>query len=1479
MGGGGKGGTTTQSVTIPPEVLARYNAVNARAEGLADTPFKPYSNDPNAFVAPLTPTQQAGIANTNMAAGMAQPYYGAAAGMTMAGSQSVGQLTPEQINKYQNPYTQAVADTTFNNLRQQQAQEMQGATGNAIRAGAFGGDRSGLVAANMARQQQMGTAQAMAPIYQQGYQNAVQTAQGQQAVTAADLARLQQGGQQIGGLGSAAQGAALQGAGAQLAAGQTQQQTSQAGKAALYNQFLQEQGYPFQIAQFLANIAMGTGALSGSTTTTEAPGGFFSDERLKENIKKIGETNDGQNIYKYNYKGEPRTQIGLLAQDVEKHHPDAVGKQQGYKTVDYDKATENSEGGAVHQFNAREGFDLGGSAAFDPNMVKELLRRQVEVLGQQGAPGGGKTPGAAGYMPAPTALPANIGLARPAPPPQQQPSGLAQVANTSRGISEGLGMLEGAKGKLFGGTDAKGNPTKGWFSGDSKPEGTDPNAKLTPDQQAAAIKAADDVKKVAVEGAPTPQAHGGLITGPRMGYAAGGLPYGDEEAAKKGYMGQLSYDLPSPAALKGQQDSMRAGKMPDAPQSGLGEAVGAASKLYGGTKMASAAYDKASSMLSGATPAGELASKYPAAPAGTPMPPVRPEGLGGAGAAPAADLPAAGANPIAANMPANTAEGFHIPMGTAPVAEAAPVAEGLGAVAPIAEAAPVAEGLAAAAPIAEGLAAAAPIAEVGAGLAAAAPVAEAGVAAAELLPLLFAFSDERLKENIKKVGETTDGQNIYKYNFKGDPRTQIGLLAQEVAHDHPEAVGKKNGYLTVDYDKATSGREHHADGNAVGETSTPVFDELRRMREKDEAAATAAAAAPAQAPAQAPAAPAAPTKQAGAIDFGHPMAQKIVGRANEYGIKNPDWMVYQAAHESQLNPEAVNKAGGATGLFQFIPSTWKRVGQGQDPKDADANIDAFMRTHLENEKFFDANGIEKTPTNFRLAQYFGPTGAKNVLANPDAPLTKTLPSYVFPTNPNLVKQTGKDAIAEAAAITSGQNFKMPSSRPAAAAEKSGLGAVKESLSDAGNFYSRNREHIIPVIAGLGSMLASNKANLGQALGEGLVGYSTSAADMMKRAADTDLVKATTTAREAETTIGNVFVRNGITLVSYIDPKTGKAVVRKASEYFALPPNEQPSLNPSDYKTLKEAAAKEAKESGGLGAAAPAGTPAAAPAGTPAPATGLAPTAPPSLTGTMVIEPNAAAKAAAAQEVKDLESIDIGANRDVLIKQNLEILNDAKNRQANAIEMTQGLVDITKPLVTLAAGQQIAPGAYAKVLGTIADKFNGVVRQSGLPESFTIGANAVDQLQMADKASAVLREAKARGMDQRALGALEALERGLADPSKTKEAAAEILAGSYIDKQRMLEEAIYTQKYGQGQGMTVAKNAPLAFKEQYPDASYNRDKVALKDLMLQSIDGEPLLNYALGIGKNKELQKRMDESGVINQKYGTNVVRYFNNSVK
>ena len=72
---GGKTATTTSQTQIPADILARYNSVNHTAQTAANQPFQAYSSDPNAFVAPLTATQQAGIQNTNTAANQAQPYW------------------------------------------------------------------------------------------------------------------------------------------------------------------------------------------------------------------------------------------------------------------------------------------------------------------------------------------------------------------------------------------------------------------------------------------------------------------------------------------------------------------------------------------------------------------------------------------------------------------------------------------------------------------------------------------------------------------------------------------------------------------------------------------------------------------------------------------------------------------------------------------------------------------------------------------------------------------------------------------------------------------------------------------------------------------------------------------------------------------------------------------------------------------------------------------------------------------------------------------------------------------------------------------------------------------------------------------------------------------------------------------------------------------------------------------------------------
>ena len=69
---------------------------------------------------------------------------------------------------------------------------------------------------------------------------------------------------------------------------------------------------------------------------------------------------------------------------------------------------------------------------------------------------------------------------------------------------------------------------------------------------------------------------------------------------------------------------------------------------------------------------------------------------------------------------------------------------------------------------------------------------------------LLTGSDERLKEHIEPVGELYDGQQIYRYNYIGDLKPYIGLMAQEVAEDNPGAVGDIGlGFLGVDYGAAT----------------------------------------------------------------------------------------------------------------------------------------------------------------------------------------------------------------------------------------------------------------------------------------------------------------------------------------------------------------------------------------------------------------------------------------------------------------------------------------------------------------------------------------------------------------------------------------------------------------------------------------------------------------------------------------------------
>lgn len=277
---GSKHSTSTSTVTIPADVLARYNAVNARAESAAAKPFQSFGTQASDYVAQINPQQTAGIAGINQAAGSYQPYMTSAVDATKTGM-GAANLGDLDINKYLSPYLSQVQGSTAALMNQANEQAQSGALGSAISSGAFGGDRAGIAAANLNQQNQLAMGKTMADIANQGYTLASGIAQGQQAADLearqANLARQMAGGAQLAGLGAQEQALGLQGAQAQIGAGTLQQQTEQAGKNAMIDRFMQEQGYPFQVAQFLANIAMGTGALSGTTTTSKQPVGFFGN--------------------------------------------------------------------------------------------------------------------------------------------------------------------------------------------------------------------------------------------------------------------------------------------------------------------------------------------------------------------------------------------------------------------------------------------------------------------------------------------------------------------------------------------------------------------------------------------------------------------------------------------------------------------------------------------------------------------------------------------------------------------------------------------------------------------------------------------------------------------------------------------------------------------------------------------------------------------------------------------------------------------------------------------------------------------------------------------------------------------------------------------------------------------------------------------------------------------------------------------------
>jgi len=354
-------GASTTTAEIPEWQQAQQEKLFQAAEVASQQPFVPYTGP---RVAGFNPDQLRQFQATRGLFETGMQYDPLTGIQKLAQKEApqigqVGSLLGANIGAYQSPYTQQVIDQSMADIQRQADIARGQAQSRAIGAGAFGGSRSALLESESQRPYIEQQARTAAGLREAGFQQAQRAAesdiarQQQMAMFAPELelrARQQQAGL-LGGVG--AEQMARLGQLGQI--GQQQQLLQQQALGVPYQEFQRALAYgPQQLGLLQAGIGApligqttqkdtGTGDVLGTAAQLAAMYfGLKSDERLKENIKFIGKSENGHNLYTWDWNdkakelgvNDPTT--GVIAQEVKKYMPEAVVKDtDGYYKVNY----------------------------------------------------------------------------------------------------------------------------------------------------------------------------------------------------------------------------------------------------------------------------------------------------------------------------------------------------------------------------------------------------------------------------------------------------------------------------------------------------------------------------------------------------------------------------------------------------------------------------------------------------------------------------------------------------------------------------------------------------------------------------------------------------------------------------------------------------------------------------------------------------------------------------------------------------------------------------------------------------------------------------------------------------------------------------------------------------------------------------------------------------------------------------------------
>jgi hypothetical protein len=352
-GGGGGGSapanttsTSTQTAELPEWARGYAKDTLAKGAALTDINQNPYQQYTGDRIAGFSPMQQQAMQNAQGMTVAPQIGQGTAAA-TMAGMGGLGvagQANPygfqNQVGGYMNPYMNQILAPQLAEANRQYdigATKQQSA---ATQAGAFGGSREAIMAAENERNRNTGLNQ----IIGQGYNTAFTNAQNQYNQNLqnqlAGFGMANQAAGQLGQLGQNQYGQQMGINQLQAQYGGQQQALQQQGLTQAYQDFQNQQNYPYKQLGFMSDMIRGLPLGQQSTKSVYEPPGSISGQIAGLGMGALG-----------------ISQLGKLATAAE------GGLMDSY-----------ADGGEVQGY-AGGGSSYVGNKLNDPNYLQELVHR------------------------------------------------------------------------------------------------------------------------------------------------------------------------------------------------------------------------------------------------------------------------------------------------------------------------------------------------------------------------------------------------------------------------------------------------------------------------------------------------------------------------------------------------------------------------------------------------------------------------------------------------------------------------------------------------------------------------------------------------------------------------------------------------------------------------------------------------------------------------------------------------------------------------------------------------------------------------------------------------------------------------------------------------------------------------------------------------------------------------------------------------